>query len=140
MQSAEANHTTRAALTRRNTITLAKWTAAWLITMALAVFGPRFIWDYAMAGTLSAIVLNLVAGFGMIVANIRHLRGLDELQQKIHLEAMGLALGVAVVVGLAYSSLDITNVISFDAEISHLVVIVALTYLAGVLAGQRRYA
>ncbi|MEJ2385128.1 MAG: hypothetical protein P8Y54_12155 [Xanthomonadales bacterium] len=140
MPSAEANHTTRAALTRRNTVTLAKWTAAWLVTMALAVFGPRFIWDYAMVGTLSAIALNLVAGFGMIVANIRHLKGLDELQQKIQLEAMGLALGVAVVVGLAYSSLDITNVISFDAEISHLVVIVALTYLAGVLVGQRRYA
>jgi len=70
----------------------------------------------------------------------QHPARLDELQQKIQLEAMGLALGVAVVVGLAYSSLDVTNVIPWDAEISNLVILVALTYIAGVFIGQRRYA
>jgi hypothetical protein len=87
-----------------------------------------------------AIVLNVAAGFGMILANIRHLKGLDELQQKIQLEAMGFALGVAVVLGLAYSALDITDVMPFDAEISNLVILIGLTYFAGVLVGQRRYA
>jgi hypothetical protein len=140
MIHSETNHGTRAVRTRRNTVRLAWWTLAWLVTMALSVFGPKFLWDYSQPLTVSVIVLNLAAGVGMIVANIRHLKGLDELQQKIHLEAMGLALGVAVVFGLAYSTLDITNVIPFDAEIANLVIIVALTYLAGVFFGQRRYA
>ena len=139
MNPAESNRETRAARTRRNTVRLAWWTLAWLVTMALAVFGPKFLWDHDMAPTVSAIALNLAAGIGMIVANIRHLKGLDELQQKIHLEAMGLALGVAVVFGLAYSTLDIVNIIPFDAEISNLVIVIALTYLAGVIYGQRRY-
>ena len=130
----------RAATTRANTLRLAGWTGAWLVTMALAVFGPRFLWESNTAATVFAILLNVAAGFGMILANIRHLKGLDELQQKIQLEAMGLALGVAVVVGLAYSSLDVTNVIPWDAEISNLVILVALTYIAGVFIGQRRYA
>jgi len=130
----------RAAKTRANTLRLAGWTGAWLVTMALAVFGPRFLWESNTTVTVFAILLNVAAGFGMILANIRHLKGLDELQQKIQLEAMGLALGVAVVVGLAYSSLDVTNVIPWDAEISNLVILVALTYIAGVFIGQRRYA
>lgn len=140
MNDTKTIHDSRASRTRRNTAWLAGWTVAWLVSMALAVFGPRFIWDSNLVLTIPAIALNLVIGFGMILANIRHLKGLDELQQKIHLEAMGFALGVTVVVGLAYSTLDVTNVIPFDAEISNLVILVALTYLAGVLVGQRRYA
>lgn len=140
MDRPETNRESRATRTRQNTVRLAWWTLAWLVTMALAVFGPKFLWNSSLPLTVSAIALNLAAGIGMIVANIRHLKGLDELQQKIQLEAMGLALGVAVVVGLAYSSLDITNVIPFDAEISNLVILVALTYLVGVLVGHRRYA
>ena len=140
MTHAQTNPGTRAARSRRNTVRLAWWTLAWVVTLALAVFGPKFLWNAALPMTLSAIALNLAAGAGMILANIRHLKGLDELQQKIQLEAMGLALGVAVVVGLAYSTLDITDVIPFDAEIANLVILIALTYLAGVFIGLRRYA
>jgi hypothetical protein len=140
MSDAKPIHDNRATRTKRNTMRLAWWTLAWLLSMALAVFGPRFIWESNTLFTMLAIVVNLATGFGMILANIRHLKGLDELQQKIQLEAMGLALGVAVVVGLAYSNLDITNVIPFDAEISNLVILIGLTYFVGVVVGQRRYA
>jgi hypothetical protein len=50
-----------------------------------------------------------------------------------------LSLGVGLIVGLSYSNLDVTNLISFDAEISHLVVLMGLTYLGGVIAGVRKY-
>ena len=73
------------------------------------------------------------------MANKRHLKGLDEMHQKIQLEAMALSLGVGLVVGLAYSNLDVTNIIAFDAEISHLVILMGLTYLAGVVIGLRRF-
>ena len=76
----------------------------------------------------------------MIVANKRHLKGLDEMHQKIQLEAMALSLGVGLVVGLSYSTLDVTDLIAFDAEISHLVILMGLTYGAGVAAGLKRYA
>jgi hypothetical protein len=140
MSPSESNPGGRALRTRQNTVRLAWWTMAWLLTMALAVFGPKFLWDSSLPATITAIALNLAAGIGMIVANIRHLKGLDELQQKIQLEAMGLALGVAVVFGLAYSTLDITNVMPFDAEISNLVILIGLTYFVAVVVGQRRYA
>ena len=124
---------------KENTVRLAYWTSAWVLTMAAANFGPRFIWDSSQLLTSIAILLNVGIGFGMIVANKKHLKGLDEMHQKIQLEAMALSLGVGLVVGLAYSSLDVTNLITVDAEISHLVIVMALTYLFGVFAGQRKY-
>jgi hypothetical protein len=107
--------------------------------MAVANFGPVFIWHSNQVSTILAIVVNLGIGFGMIVANKRHLKGLDEMHQKIQLEAMALSLGVGLVVGLGYSNLDVTNVIAFDAEISHLVILMGLTYMAGIFAGLKRY-
>lgn len=128
-----------AARSARNTVHLAYWTGAWVLTMALATLGPRFIWHSEARLTLLAILVNLVLGFVMIGANKRHLDGLDEMHQRIQLEAMALSLGVGLVVGLSYSNLDVTNLIPFDAEISHLVVLMGLTYAAGIFAGLRKY-
>ena len=128
-----------AASTVRNTVILGGWTAAWVLTMALANFGPKFIWASNQAITVLAIAINLAIGLGMILANKRHLRGLDELHQKIQLEAMAMSLGVGLVVGLSYSNLDVTDVIAFDAEISHLVIVMGLTYGLGVMLGIRKY-
>ena len=123
----------------KNTAHLGLWTAAWVVTMAIATFGPVFIWSSNKPITILAILINLAIGFGMILANIRHLKGLDEMHQKIQLEAMGLALGVSIVVGLSYSLLDTTDLIPFDAEIAFLVILMSLTYGAGIFAGLRKY-
>lgn len=125
---------------RGRTRSLAAWTAAWLVSMAIAVFGALFAWPENDALKLVTIFANVAIGFGMIVANKRHLDGLDELQRKVQLEAMAFTLGIGLVLGFGYSTLDITNVIESDAEISYLVVIMSLTYLGSVIFGLRRYA
>ncbi len=124
---------------QKNTVRVGYWTAAWLVTMALANFGPKLIWGATGWLTVTTIIANLAIGFGMILANKRHLKGLDELHQKVQLEAMGLSLGVGLVVGLSYSNLDVTNVIASDAEISHLVILMGLTYGLAVFLGLRKY-
>ncbi|QDE32627.1 hypothetical protein [Shewanella polaris] len=123
---------------KHNTARLAKWTLAWLISMAIANFGPLFIWQQDVL-TIVTICINFILGIGMILANRRQLLGLDELQQKIQLNAMGLSLGVGLIVGLSYSNLDTTNLITGHAEISHLVIIMGLTYLVGIILGHRKY-
>jgi len=124
---------------KKNTVNLAIWTVAWVLSMALATFGPTYLWVGNDALTITGIIINALIGGGMILANIRHLKGLDELQKKVQLEGMALALGVGVVGGLSYSLLDTTNIITQDAEISFLVILIALTYLASVVIGQKRY-
>ena len=123
----------------RTTVRLGAWTAAWVGTMALATFGPKFLWNEHTLTTTLAIAFNLLIGFGMIYAHKNHLKSLDELHQKIQLEAMGITLGVALVVGLAYSNLDVANIIAHDAEISHLVLLLGFTYMGAMFLGMRRY-
>jgi Flp pilus assembly protein TadB len=129
----------RASRTQKNTVRLGIWTAAWVLSLAVATFGPLLLWGENRLLTGVAVAVNLVVGAGMILANKRHLKGLDELQQKIQLEAMSLALGVALVVGLAYATADTTDLMHNDAEISYLVILVTLTYVAGIFFGHRRY-
>ncbi len=128
----------RGAQCRRNTANLLYWTGAWVVSLAIAVFGPLFVWE-SKAVTLGAILMNVALGVGMIAANKRHLDGLDELQRKIQMDAMAFALGVGLVAGLAYSTLDVTDVIPVDAEISYLVILIAIAYLGGVVFGHRKY-
>ena len=139
MKSEKAAPTPWEKKTIKTTVRLGQWTLAWVLTMALATFGPMFLWEGNDRLTIAVIVINMIIGLGMILANKHHLQSLDELQQKVQLEAMALALGVAVVVGLAYSNLDVANVIKQDAEISHLVLLIGITYISTVIIGLRRY-
>ncbi|MDH5620804.1 MAG: hypothetical protein OEY74_01875 [Gammaproteobacteria bacterium] len=124
---------------KRNTVRLGYWTLAWVATMAVATFGPRYSWDFATVPTILAFLVNLGMGFGMIVANGRYLQGLDELHKKIFLDAGAFTLGVGLVCGLGYELLENIKLISFETEISHLVVLMCLTFLAGMIFGHRRY-
>lgn len=123
----------------KTTIKLAIWTILWIISLALATFGPKFIWDENVTLTILGVIINAFLGLGMILMNIKHINSLDELQKKIQLDAMGVALGVGVVGGISYSVLDITNLITKDAEISFLVILISVTYMIGILIGQKRY-
>lgn len=118
---------------------LAVWALLYVLTMALASFGPVMLWDGAVAGSVLAILLNTCVGVGMIWANIHHLLNLDEMQQRLQLEAMGIALGVGLVAGLSYENLDISNVIAVDAQISWLVMLIGFTYLTAMLLRSRAY-
>ncbi len=124
---------------RRNTISLGLWTAVWVLTLALVSFGHEFLWNHNPTFTIILISVNTLVGIGMVIANIRHLNSLDELQRKISLEAMGIALGVTLVGGISYSMLDVTNMISYDAEISFLIILMGLTYLAAITINKYRY-
>jgi len=128
-----------AASNARNTVRLRYWTAAWVVTTALATFGPKLIWDFATLPTILGVLMNLGVGFGMILATKRYLRGLDEMHQKIFLEAGTLTLGVGLVCGISYELLEDIRLISYEPEISHLIILMCLTMMAGLIAGHRRY-
>tara|TARA_B110000971_G_scaffold1880_1_gene2124 strand:+ start:152 stop:529 length:378 start_codon:yes stop_codon:yes gene_type:complete len=115
------------------------WTLAWTLSMAIATFGPQFLWNEESVGTLLAIIVNLILGIRMILANRKFINSGDELQKKIHLESLGLTLGLAVIVGLSYSLLDQKNLISGDAEISVLVLFIGITYLVTMTINNRKY-
>ncbi|WP_445159260.1 hypothetical protein [Mesohalobacter salilacus] len=124
---------------KQQTLKLALWTWSWVATLAIATFGPKFIWDDHQLLTTLAIAVNLSNGVMMIIANRNYFNKMDELQRKIHIEALSITLGLAVIVGLSFSLLDQTNLITFDAEIGFLVGFIGITYMVALLINRRRY-
>jgi hypothetical protein len=123
----------------KNTIRLACWGGAWLAATALMGFGPKFLWNKALVITLLAVGLNVAVGVGMILANKRYIAELDELQQKVYLNALAITVGVAVIAGIPFSVLNKYHVIPFNADISFLVILMSLTYVVSVAYGNWRY-
>ena len=80
-----------------------------------------------IAGLLTACVVTLVG----VVCQLQ--------PTTILFRATVASFGVGLVVGLAYSTLDVVDVIAVDAEISFLVILISLTYLGGVFIGRRKY-
>ena len=125
--------------TRKNVRHLAYWTLSWVLTLAIATFGPKFLWDYNSSISILFIVINTIVGVGMILMNRKYIDGLDEMQRKVNMDAMAIALGVGLVGGITYSTLDIVNVIPYDAEIGVLVALMSIAYMIAFIVGSIRY-
>ena len=122
-----------------NTRALLLWTLAWVASTALLRFGAEYIWDYQPAYSIIALITHLALGLAMIAANVKHLSNLDELQRKITMDAMGITLGVALIAGIAYEQLEDIKLISYEPEISQLIMLMAVTYIIAMLFGNRKY-
>jgi hypothetical protein len=127
------------AQTKKNTLRLLFWSGAWVLATAGAAFGPRFLWDFNTLPTILGVLIHIGIGFGMIRIFRQYLLGLDELQRKIQLDAMALTLGVGMVIGVSYELLEDIKLITFEPEISHLIILMSLTFCIGIIVGNRRY-
>jgi uncharacterized membrane protein YcfT len=118
---------------------LALWTFAWVASTAFLRFGAEYIWDFQAAYSIIALITHLALGAAMIMVNVKHLSSLDELQRKITMDAMGITLGIGLIVGIAYEQLEDIKLITFEPEINHLIMLMAITYIISILVGNRKY-
>ena len=88
---------------KQQTKILIGWTFAWCASTAILSYGVNFLWDSLIITTIG-LIINLAIGVGMIIANKNLFKYYDELQKKIHFEAMAITLGLTVIVGLAYET------------------------------------
>ncbi len=116
------------------------WTLAWLLTLALAKFGPELLWDEGQTVvSWAAIAANLVVGIGWIVAFARYLKAIDELQRKIQQDALLVTLGVAWVGGFAYVAADSAGLVAGDINVAVFPVLMSVVYLIAFAFGYFRY-
>ncbi len=123
----------------KSTARLRYWTIAWVLSLALAVFGPKLLWNFQTELTILGVALNLAVGFGMILAIKGYVQGLDEMQRKVFLDAGALSLGVGFVFGSSYELLEDIKLITFEPEISHLLILMCLTFVVGTIVGHRKF-
>jgi hypothetical protein len=107
--------------------------------MAIATFGPEYLWNNKSILTVIGITLNLILGVKWVLITKNYIQSLDELQKKIQLESLALSLGLSVIFGLSFSLLDQKNLIPIDAEIGFLVGFMGITYLGAIFFNNRKY-
>jgi uncharacterized membrane protein YcfT len=139
MSTVKHSDTTCIQHNKSKTLHLGLWTLAWLASTALLRFGAEYIWDYQPAYSITALITHLALGVAMIMVNVKHLANLDELQRKITMDAMGITLGVGLIAGIAYEQLEDIKLITFEPEINHLIMLMAITYIISILIGNRKY-
>ena len=127
------------AQTKKNTKRLFIWSVVWVLATAGAAFGPKNLWNFNTWLTISAVLIHICLGLGMIRVFKQFLLGLDELQRKIHLDAMAISLGIGLVFGCSYEMLEDIKLIPFQPEIPHLMIVTYLTYAIGCILGVRKY-
>jgi hypothetical protein len=116
------------------------WFIIWFLYLALATFGSKFIWGNEKTLTVIAITLNALIGIGVLIMFIRALNKSDELQKKIQLDALAIALGLGFFGGTSYSLLGATNLIpKADIEISFLLLLMIFGYMIAVFIGNKRF-
>jgi hypothetical protein len=114
------------------------WVFAWVVSTAILTAGVNNLWDSLLL-TKIGLFINLALGVGMIIANKNLFKYYDELQKKIHYEAMALTLGLTVVVGLVYEISFDFGVISSEPEFEYLVFFICISYMSSIVINSLRY-
>ena len=114
------------------------WVLAWVVSTAVLSAGVNNLWDSLLL-TKIGLFINLALGVGMIIVNKNLFNYYDELQKKIHFEAMALTLGLTVVVGLVYEISFDFGVISSEPEFEYLVFFICFSYMSSIVINSLRY-
>lgn len=124
---------------RISVLRLAFWNGVWVATCALMAFGPKILWDRALLLTLLAVGLNVCVGVGMLLANKKYIKELDELQREVYLNALAITVGVGLIAGVPISVMSGYHMIPSTGDIAYLVMLMALAFIISMLYGTWRY-
>jgi hypothetical protein len=123
---------------KKYTKKLAIWTVAWVGSLAFLTVAENTLWDSLLI-TKIGLLINFSIGIGMIIANKNLFDHYDELQKKIHLEALALTLGLTVIVGISYEVSFDFGIINSEPEGEYLVFFISICYIVSTLLNSRRY-
>ncbi len=114
------------------------WALAWAVSLGLISFLSKYQWYSPGFPTILAFTVQTSIGIGMLLAYIRLLKNLDEMERKIQLDALAMSVGVTVVVFASYSIFEKSGIVP-DLKSSYLIALIAFTYMAGIVFGRIRY-
>jgi len=123
---------------RRNAGVFTRWSVLWSLGLVASTFALDGGWVPAGAPAVVVALAPNVFGLFALRAFMRFLRETDELQRKIHLEALAAGFGGGVIFMWGYRLLERAGAPQLDTSDGLLAMI--LVWAAGLWVGMRRYA
>ena len=122
----------------RENLKLAGWIFVWMISLTVSDKAALYGWWAAPWITCLSIGINAALGLWVIHIYRQLLKGMDDLQKSIQLEALSMAFGISLVAACSYS-LTVTWVYIQDEEVSDLFMVMCVSFSAALLFNAWRY-
>ena len=123
----------------KTTVRLYLWILAWVLSIFLLIFGSHHIWNLNTSINVLMIVVNVAIGAGMILAQVRHLKVTDEMEQRVMLETSALTLGLTLVFAGSFQLWEDIKLISFEPQIWHVISAMGLIHIVVTLTAALRH-
>jgi hypothetical protein len=123
---------------KKNHSLIMLWIIAWVGTWIAADKAELYEWYTSNLFTYLAIAINAAIGLGVIVTYMRFLGELDEMQQKIQLNALALAMGVGLVGSVSYSLMESAGLIA-KPDLAVIIMLMSGTYSLAIINGRRKF-
>lgn len=110
----------------------------WALTLMLSTYlGETGVLDNTLL-LIIAFAVHSMIGIAMLLTYKNFLTQLDEMEQKVQLDALALAVGVAIISFSSYSILANTGTVP-PLNSAYLIALIALTYMVGIIKGRLAY-
>jgi len=110
----------------------------WALTLMISAYlGETGVLDNP-ALLVIAFAVHSMIGIAMLFTYKSFLTQLDEMERKVQLDALALAVGVAIISFSSYSILANTGTVP-PLKSAYLIALIALTYMVGIIKGRLAY-
>ena len=122
----------------KDNLAVVGWIFVWMASLTVSDKAALYGWWEAEWITWLSIIVNAALGAWLIVRYLRMLRGMDELQRQVQLQALALTFGITAVACVSYSLLVTWGYIQ-DEEVTDIFMIMCITYAVTSVAGALRH-
>ena len=122
----------------KENLKLVGWVFTWMASLIISDKAELFGWWSEEWITITSIIFNAALGLWMIHCYRRLLASMDDLQRKIQLDALSMALGISLVGTVTYSLLVTWGYI-VDEEVTDIMLLMCVSYSVSVIYGSLKY-
>lgn len=122
----------------RTNLKMVAWIFVWMASLTISDKAALHGWWSAEWITWLSIAINAAIGLWVIQFYRRMLRGMDDLQRKIQLESLSMALGISLVGTITYSLLVTWGYI-VDEEVTDIFTLMCVSFAVSTIYGTVKY-
>jgi hypothetical protein len=122
----------------RDNLKFVLWVFVWTASSVISQKAKYYGWWEAEWITLLSIAVNAALGLLLVYYYRQMLNRMDDLQRKIHLEAISISFGLGLVLSISYTILVTWGYI-INEQVSDIFTLMCISYAAAIVLNTVRY-